>query len=272
MNEKGQIAEDLRGQVLGQLSSCLKYDSLYKEALSDPSLKRTRQELEVAMTNASLARNVVFELFQDLDRFNLGDYQKYDDQGRGMQRLVEFIARASRLQGGDFTKKGHLKWLLNLPPDKQALFTTDRDLAMKEDNLNLIGLEHPIIRELLIHYTSLDNTDRAVVGKIEGIASSGLLYVWLVKTESKDSQLSKHIIPIAITEDGDRAPWLEKLGERLLGLNGSQSGDISKWKTLAGSNKQKIREILHRELQYSGVIEENTTYSFKLLAIFGIHN
>lgn len=81
VDDQGQIAEDLRGQVLGQLSSCLKYDSLYKEALGDPSLKRTRQELEVAMSNANHAREVVFELFQDLDKFNLGDYQKYDDKG-----------------------------------------------------------------------------------------------------------------------------------------------------------------------------------------------
>ncbi|MDA3895008.1 MAG: hypothetical protein PF482_02535 [Desulfobacteraceae bacterium] len=29
-------------------------------------LKKNRQELEVAMTNANLAREVVFELFQDL--------------------------------------------------------------------------------------------------------------------------------------------------------------------------------------------------------------
>lgn len=272
VDEKGQIAEDLRGQVLGQLNSSLKYDSLYKEALGDPSLKRTRQELEVAMTNANLAREVVFELFQDLDRFNLGDYQKYDDEGRGIQRLVEFIIRASHLQGGDFTKTDSSRRLLKLPPDKKVLFTTDRDLAMKEDDLDLVGLEHPIIRELLAHYTSIGNTARAVVGTIDDIASSGLLCVWLVKTQGKDSQLNRHIISIAITEDGDRAPWLEKLGERLLGLNGSRSGDIDKWQSLANIYKQKIREILHRELQYSGVIEENTTYSSTLLAIFGIRN
>ncbi len=72
VDEKGQIAEDLRAQILGQLSNCLSYDRLYQDALADPTLKRTRQELEVAMTNANLARQVVFELFQDLDRFNLG--------------------------------------------------------------------------------------------------------------------------------------------------------------------------------------------------------
>jgi hypothetical protein len=62
----------------------------------------TREELEVAMTNANLARQVVFELFQELDRFNLGDYQKFDDDGRGMKRLVDFISRSARLAGWDF--------------------------------------------------------------------------------------------------------------------------------------------------------------------------
>ena len=81
VDEKGRIAEDLRGQVLGQLSNCLNYNSLYKEALDDPSLVRTREELDVAMANANLARDIVFELFQDLDGFNLGDYQKFDDEG-----------------------------------------------------------------------------------------------------------------------------------------------------------------------------------------------
>ena len=56
VDEQGQIAEDLRTQVLGQLSSSLSYDRLYQEAISDPTLQRTRQELEVAMTNANLAR------------------------------------------------------------------------------------------------------------------------------------------------------------------------------------------------------------------------
>ncbi|MBE0582404.1 MAG: DEAD/DEAH box helicase, partial [Desulfofustis sp.] len=65
VDEHGQIAEDLRTQVLGQLSSTLSYDRLYQDAISDPTLKRTRQELEVAMTNANLARQVVFELFQE---------------------------------------------------------------------------------------------------------------------------------------------------------------------------------------------------------------
>src|SRR5215813_7386947 len=72
----------------------------------DPSLRRTRQEIEVAMTNADLAREIVFELFQDLEKFNLGDYKRFDDDGRGMQRLVAFVQRAARLDGGEFRLRG----------------------------------------------------------------------------------------------------------------------------------------------------------------------
>ena len=270
VDDKGQIAEDLRGQVLGQLSSCLKYDSLYKEALDDPSLKRTRQELEVAMSNANLAREVVFELFQDLDHFNLGDYQKYNDDGLGMQRLVGFISRSLRVQGGEFSKIDELRWDLNLTDEVTGIFTTDRDLAITEDSINLVGLEHPIIQELMSKYTSLSYESRAIVGKIKGVASSGILYIWLVQTQGKDAQLSKHIVSIAITEEGERAPWLEKLGEKLLSIQDVHTDLVPKWIKIAVKNKQKIGEILHRDLQYSGIIEGDMTYSSNLLAVYGI--
>jgi superfamily II DNA/RNA helicase len=76
VDEHGDVAEDLRSQVLGQLSERLSYDRPYREALSDPELRRTKEELEAALSNASEARKVVFELFQDLDGFCLDDYMK----------------------------------------------------------------------------------------------------------------------------------------------------------------------------------------------------
>ncbi len=113
VDKHGQVTEDFRTQILGQLSSSISYDSLYKEALSDPTLRRTQQELEVAMTNADLARKVVFELFQDLDRFNLGDYQRFDDAGLGMDRLVAFMTRAARMSGLACRKIDDSLWALN---------------------------------------------------------------------------------------------------------------------------------------------------------------
>ncbi len=60
----------LRSQILGQLSERLNYEKLYQAAISDPELKRTKLELEAALSNASEARQVVFALFQDLEGFS----------------------------------------------------------------------------------------------------------------------------------------------------------------------------------------------------------
>ena len=91
---------DLRTQILGQLAERLTYDTLYREALSDPELRRTTQELDAAMANATEARKVVFELFQDLDGFSLEEYRPFADVAAGFDRVVRFSARVRyRKQG-----------------------------------------------------------------------------------------------------------------------------------------------------------------------------
>ena len=40
VDEYGQVTEDLRGQVLGQLAERISYDQLYQDAVRDPTLKR----------------------------------------------------------------------------------------------------------------------------------------------------------------------------------------------------------------------------------------
>ena len=94
VDDQGNVAEDLRSQILGQLSERLNYDRLYQEALSDPELKRTAVELEAALSNAREAREVVFDLFQDLEGFSLEDYKPFSDVTTGMDRLIHFLSAA----------------------------------------------------------------------------------------------------------------------------------------------------------------------------------
>ena len=272
VDEKGQIAEDLRAQVLGQLSNCVSYDRLYQEALADPTLKRTRQELEIAMTNANLARQMVFELFQDLDRFNLGDYHKFDDEGRGMQRLITFVSRAVRLAGGEFTKKDETLWTMLEDGQQPIQFTSDRDRALQHENLELLGLEHPVIRKVMDRYLELGESNRAVFGRLKGIPGGGLLTIWKVNAQTKDGQITHHIVRIGITVDGDRAPWLEQHNEKILSKSGLNPSNIAFWQNTTSQQRQKIQELLHRELLYSGIISEDMSYSAPLLAVFGIEN
>lgn len=272
VDDQGQIAEDLRTQVLGQLSSCLSYDRLYQDAVNDPTLKRTRQELEVAMSNANLARQVVFELFQDLDRFSLGDYQQFDDQGRGMQRLVGFVARSTRLLGWSFQKEDESKWSLIRNGEPTLQFTTDRERALQDENLQLLGLEHPIISKMMRQHIALDATQRSFVGKIKGLPSGGLLSIWKITTQGKDGQTSHHVVRIGIDEAGDRAPWLERAENAILSLEPSTSTSLDKWRKVVAELKRRMHELLHRDLNYSGIINDETSYSAIPLAILAVES
>lgn len=271
VDDQGQVAEDLRIQVLGQLSNSLSYDRLYQEALTDPTLKRTRQELEVAMTNANEAREVVFELFQDLDKFNLGDYHKFDDHGLGMKRLVEFVSRSAKISDWIFKKKDETDWELVREGMPTISFTTDRDRALLNENLQLLGIEHPIINQILTQHSSLEANSRALVGKIAESSGSGILSIWRINTQRKDGQSRYHIVRIGMMEDGDRAPWIERLNDNLLGI---QDGEVlpDQWKTLATDKKSRLQDLLHRELSYSGIINEEMSYSATPLALVGIEN
>ena len=262
LDDQGQVAEDLRTQVLGQLSSALSYDRLYQEALSDPTLTRTRQELEVAMTNASLARQVVFELFQDLDRFNVGDYRKFDDAGRGMERLINFVSRATRANGQEFNMEDETCWILRKPDSVPIRFTSDRDRALQDEKLELLGLEHPIIRQLMSECGALRESERAVFGKIEGLATGGLLTIWKILTHAADGRSTTSLVRIGMTSNGERAAWLERLGDRILNLSPAE--------TAIAVDKTQNQEMLHRELLYSGKIDEDTSYSAMLLGMVGV--
>jgi hypothetical protein len=47
VDDQGNVAEDLRAQILGQLSERLNYDRLYQEALSDPELNEHKWNLRL---------------------------------------------------------------------------------------------------------------------------------------------------------------------------------------------------------------------------------
>jgi hypothetical protein len=270
VDENGQIAEDLRTQVLGQLGNARSYESFYKSAIQDPAMQRTRQELEVAMTNANLARKVVFELFQDLEHFNFGDYKKFDDQGRGMQRLINFIASACTALNWQFTQESETMFTLVRPGEKSVQFTSDRDTAVKNESLQLIGLEHPLIKELIDMYLTGNLIPvKAIYGNSPDIIGEGVLTYWNVNTTTKEGLSRNHLVKIGIDTKNNRAPWIESFSEKIESIQ-EASTPLETWHTLATENKERIQEYLHRDLAYKGIISEGVSYSAVPIAIIGI--
>ncbi|PTX38403.1 hypothetical protein IQ03_05190 [Gemmobacter caeni] len=139
------------------MSERLNYDRLYQEALGDPELKRTAVELEAALANAREAREVVFDLFQDLEGFSLDDYKPFSDVSTGLERLVDFLSVAMADRNLRLSKvDAETIDLLTVDGARRIRFTLNRDVATSSETCDLLGLDHPVVQEELGRWRSLN--------------------------------------------------------------------------------------------------------------------
>ncbi len=265
VDERGQITEDLREQVLGQLSERLSYVKLYQDAVRDPTLRRSRQELDVALENARTARQVVSELFQDLEGFRLDEYKQFDDGGKGMERLLRFVQEGVQAAGGSVTCKGPTLYEATIE-GSQVRFTTDRDRAKEDDNLTLLGIEHPLVRLLMQKQRDFPAGQRCLVGRVVGErAVRGALSVWHVQIHGGKGQYHQRIVTIGINEEWERSRPVERLAETLRDL-----APAREWLLEARQRTELVRtvipEMVRRDLTHGGLLANGASISNRLLA------
>lgn len=264
VDEHGEVAEDLRAQILGQLSERLSYEKLYAEALSDPELKRTEVELEAAMSNASQAQAVVFELFQDLGGFNLDEYKPLSDTSAGVGALERFLKMALQTDGKKSETTGDGLWQV-IGRDGltvEASFVTDRDRAVANESLSLIGLDHPVIASYLEKYREAPADTLGISVKAQD-GKFGVLALWqVVATDEKRHQIAK-VIALAVDSLGRRQPAMEKTADEFF-QNAPASASLSR-EQMSTLLTNSIEPMLHRELIYRGFVKEGQAYEASLV-------
>jgi len=216
LDDHGNVAEDLRSQILGQLSENLKYQQLYAEALADPELHRTREELAVAMDNATVAREAVFELFQDLDGFSLEEYQPLSENEADRDDLVRFISESVKTAGGQWRQmpEGLFEFAPASGEGESAIFTTNREAANENEKLQLIGLDHPVIAFRLSAARQIAPADLGLrVQSPDG--KQGVFSLWRVESRDTQGRDRIKIVSLAVSSDGLRLPVWEKKAEPL---------------------------------------------------------
>ncbi|OAJ66094.1 DEAD/DEAH box helicase [Gluconobacter cerinus] len=263
VDEQGNVAEDLRAQILGQLSERLNYDRLYQEALSDPELKRTQVELEAALSNSREARQVMFDLFQDLDGFSLDDYKPFSDVSSSLDRLVRFLSAAVADYQQKMVKVDDATYdLVAVEGTCCARFTLSREAAAAQEDLQLMGLDHPMIQNEIRRWREIPPED-------VGIAVSGdmaepvLLSVWLIEASAGNGERRVTIQPVAVKQGGIRVPAVERLYEKYLNAPPTMPrfGPEMRIDLLSRS----IEPALQRELQRKGAAEVEGSYSAELI-------
>ena len=262
VDERGDVAEDLRMQILGQLSERLTYDTLYREALSDPELRRTKEELEAAMSTATEARQVVFELFQDLDGFSLEDYKPLANVEAGFDRIVQFLSAAMSENGQE------VKWLNNntfiissQKGNSAVMYTTDREFAREQEGIELMGLDHPIMIEALERWQGLAPESLSV--SVNGNEEPAVISWWLIHSEGANGEHQSLVKPLAVGAKGNRDTKLEREG---LSVFKRQPGkawlSVEQRREMLSNN---LEPMLQRELHHRGLIPKDGGYSSKLI-------
>jgi superfamily II DNA or RNA helicase len=263
VDDQGNVAEDLRAQILGQLSERLNYDRLYQEALSDPELKRTQVELEAALSNSREARQVVFDLFQDLEGFSLDDYKPFSDVSSSLDRLVRFMSAAVADRQQRLVKVEDETYdLVNVDGACRARFTLNRETATGSDSLELMGLDHPLVREELGRWRSVPPEDVGLA-VLADVDEPVLLSIWMVETSGKSGDRRLVVQPIAVKEDGTRAPAIERKCESYLHapvalpkFSAEQRLDMF---------ARTVEPTLQRELKHKGAATGDGSYSAELI-------
>ncbi len=263
VDEEGNVAEDLRSQILGQLSERLNYDRLYQEALSDPELKRTKVELEAALANAREAREVVFDLFQDLDGFSLDDYKPFADVSNNLNRLVQFLGAAVEDRQERLVKIDDDTYdLVTVDGVRRVRFTINRDVATSRDDVELLGLDHPVVQQELGRWRSVPPEEIGI--SVQGDATAPvLLSFWVIESSTGNRDRRVTLQTIAVKEDGTRVPVVERQGERYL-----RAPTAKPW--LSAQQRLEVfhrvvEPTLQRELKHKGAADGDGSYSAELI-------
>lgn len=264
VDERGEIAEDLRTQILGQLSMQVNYASLYAEALSDPQLRRTKVELDAAMSNAVEARKVVFELFQELDGFRLDDYKAMGNPEEGAGALAKFLADAAKVEGESFTNRGeHVFAWMDKETQKETLLTTQRELSLQREDVQLLGLDHPLIAAQMKRFHELPAHEIGLrIVSPEGHA--GVLGIWSVEARGEKGQLKRAILPLATDLAGKRVIAWERHPEKLFRATPSSQGEAQAEQGMA-LLRDVLEPLLQRELEHRGITTSNRGFEAKLV-------
>ncbi len=236
---------------------------MYQEALSDPELKRTQVELEAALSNSREARQVVFDLFQDLDGFSLDDYKPFSDVSSSLDRLVRFFAAAVVDRQQKLVKVDDTTYdLVTSEGTRRARFTLNREAATNQDELQLMGLDHPLVQEELGRWRSVapEEIGIAVSGDVEGTV---LLSLWMVETSAGNGERRVVVQPIAVNQDGARIPAVERSCEKY--LHAPAAPPTLQPEQRADFFAQAVEPTLQRELNHKGAANGDGSYSAELI-------
>jgi hypothetical protein len=145
---------------------------------------------------------------------------------------------------------------------RRTRFTLNREAATNQDDLQLIGLDHPLVQDELGRWRNLppEEIGIAVSGDIEGAL---MLSLWMVETSAGNGERRVVVQPIAVNQDGARFPSVERLCEKF--LHAPAASPIFQPEQRADLFARVVEPTLQRELKHKGAANGDGSYSAELI-------
>lgn len=226
--------------------------------------------MEAALSNSQEARQVVFDLFQDLEGFSLDDYKPFSDVSSSLDRLVRFLSAAITDRQQRLVKISDDTYNLEMSDGTpRAKFTLNRDMATSNENIELLGIDHPLIQEELGRWRSLPPEDigLAVSGDVDSLV---LLTLWMVETSTSSGERRTIIQPIAVKQDSSRVPTIERHAEQY--LHAPTNSPKLSYEQRQELFMQVVEPTLQRELKHKGAATGDGSYTAELIGYVEISN
>jgi hypothetical protein len=211
----------------------------------------------------------VFDLFQDLEGFSLDEYRPFEDVSDGLRRLVEFLSASLPDRGQRLVRHGDdLLEIVDAAGKRVAMLTTDRAKATEDENLELLGLDHPIVEGELSKWRALDPT-RVGACVNTGRSEAALLAMWLIEASNAHNERKSLVQSIAVdTKSGVRIPAIERQIEST--FRKTEAEPFLSTAARLEAFHQHLEPTLERELQMKGVLGENGSFTAELIGLLEV--
>ena len=145
--------------------------------------------------------------------------------------------------------------------------TPNRDLAKADEEIDLLGLDHPFLRRLFDDDRRLPGSERAFAASSNSFrdGTRGLLAIWHVILQDSNDRIAQRIIPLGVDPARGRSRALEIASTTIDSLEPATEAlfpQPERSEVLAVT----LPEILRRDLAHKGQMSESVSFSARLLA------
>lgn len=144
----------------------------------------------------------------------------------------------------------------------EARLVADRDRAVADETLSLIGLDHPLVAAYIDAYRAAPADALGISAKSRD-GKSGAVALWqVVATNEKRHQVAK-VIALAVDSTGHRQPAMEKLLDEMFQTEPTSA--VLSRDQASSLLVDAVEPMLHRDLIHRGFVREGQAYEASLV-------